>query len=826
VFKIDFIREKLTEVYVKITIDNKAGLFDINKIVEDIFMHILNDTYGWNLKNANLIKENFPAVDLIDDTNKIVIQVTSTIDTTKLKNTIDKFSKLDDYSEYKLKIFYIKDKPKFQKSSLDEFENKGIYKSDLLGIEDINKQVQTDKNVCNLVYQTMQKIFIDKSSSIPKQLTSKSGIDSIVGRKKELENINNILNSSESLLLINGIGGVGKSTVVSYYLNSKKDKLDYYGFFDGLDSFVSELREPLGLKEETFQDSFTEALSKLRKLEGEKLLVIDNVEDIEENKDAIESILMLKNSGYKILLTSREDIEDVTSYYLDVLSLNDAKELFNSIYKVEDKILLEEILEYLDYHAFFVEMTAKTLKSKKTLTPRMIKEKFENGKFSSIKRNRKESFNDYLNQLFSFDELDDEEILVLKQLSVLPSIEISFDNIQLFFDKENNSDFEDLLNYLSYKGWLIYLDGRYKLHQIIQEYIFNTHKLGFGDVENIFMFFNKLLSNPNINVLLYIKDNIPYLNSLLHAVLYFKFSNQSVVKLLGSLGYTYQRLGLYVNAKKSIEKALQTSEMLTIIDSDIKIIIYRHASEFYSVMENYDLALEFAEKGIEEAQKTWCNIEDIKVLELNLAKANALYGKGGRENFENAFRYYEGILKIHVLKNKNEDLFSAKVFNNVGNCCFRLEKYDAAGMSFRKAFKIYMDVYKNKHPDMVSICMNLAKVFSYEGENPDALEWYQNSLDMSISFWGENNLNTALIYYNFSKFYFKIENYGESLDYMRKAIIVQERLLPRNHTQLNNSIEGLRLIEEKVNTNKTKVGRNELCPCSSGKKYKKCCGKN
>ena len=24
----------------------------------------------------------------------------------------------------------------------------------------------------------------------------------------------------------------------------------------------------------------------------------------------------------------------------------------------------------------------------------------------------------------------------------------------------------------------------------------------------------------------------------------------------------------------------------------------------------------------------------------------------------------------------------------------------------------------------------------------------------------------------------------------------------------------------------SKVGRNELCPCGSGKKYKKCCGKN
>ena len=35
-------------------------------------------------------------------------------------------------------------------------------------------------------------------------------------------------------------------------------------------------------------------------------------------------------------------------------------------------------------------------------------------------------------------------------------------------------------------------------------------------------------------------------------------------------------------------------------------------------------------------------------------------------------------------------------------------------------------------------------------------------------------------------------------------------------------------IEEKSqeNTDKTEVGRNDLCPCGSGLKYKKCCGKN
>ena len=42
--------------------------------------------------------------------------------------------------------------------------------------------------------------------------------------------------------------------------------------------------------------------------------------------------------------------------------------------------------------------------------------------------------------------------------------------------------------------------------------------------------------------------------------------------------------------------------------------------------------------------------------------------------------------------------------------------------------------------------------------------------------------------------------------------------------------EDIKALEILLNPTKTKiaekkVGRNELCPCGSGKKYKKCCGK-
>ncbi len=159
--KFKYIKKKLIELRSEVEIDNKIGQFDINKIVEDVYMHILNDVYGWDFKNANLLKENFPAIDLIDEENMIVIQVTSITDTIKLRSTVEKFKNLgDEYSIYDLKMFYIKDKPKFSKASLEEFKN-----IDLLGIKDILHEVQANVDVCDKLYETLQKIFDDSKSN-------------------------------------------------------------------------------------------------------------------------------------------------------------------------------------------------------------------------------------------------------------------------------------------------------------------------------------------------------------------------------------------------------------------------------------------------------------------------------------------------------------------------------------------------------------------------------------------------------------------------------------------------------------------------------------
>jgi len=217
----------------------------------------------------------------------------------------------------------------------------------------------------------------------PSQLTSKLGKDTIVGRAKELQKIDTLLKKSNSLLLINGIGGIGKSTIASYYLHTQKENLDYYGFFEDLESFTSELREPLALKQEKENDAFMEALSKLRNLKGNKLLVFDDIKEIEKNQDKIEKILALKNSGYKILLTSRRKINEIEKYILPVLTPDDAKELFLKYYQTDDIDRVEKIVIYLDCHALFIELLSKTIHNEGYSLEEII-EKFKQGELSKI----------------------------------------------------------------------------------------------------------------------------------------------------------------------------------------------------------------------------------------------------------------------------------------------------------------------------------------------------------------------------------------------------------------------------------------------------------
>lgn len=115
-----------------IKLNNKLNLNDINIHKEFEFMQILNLLYGYNLESTNTKKSNFPAIDLIDNKNKIAIQVTSDTSINKIKYTLEKI-KNTNYKDYKIFFLYLCDEtPKNTLKKIDEFNCKCLSFIDLI----------------------------------------------------------------------------------------------------------------------------------------------------------------------------------------------------------------------------------------------------------------------------------------------------------------------------------------------------------------------------------------------------------------------------------------------------------------------------------------------------------------------------------------------------------------------------------------------------------------------------------------------------------------------------------------------------------------------
>ncbi|MFL0489237.1 SMEK domain-containing protein [Bacillus sp. 179-I 2A5 NHS] len=109
------ISKMLSILKVYISLHNSAGLRDVNTISEHFFAGLLNKIFDLKFKNMNLIKVNFPAIDLGDTNKKICYQVTYTNDRTKLNETLQKFVEHKLYNTFEeLNILILSDKKNYK----------------------------------------------------------------------------------------------------------------------------------------------------------------------------------------------------------------------------------------------------------------------------------------------------------------------------------------------------------------------------------------------------------------------------------------------------------------------------------------------------------------------------------------------------------------------------------------------------------------------------------------------------------------------------------------------------------------------------------------
>ena len=103
------ISELMSKFVVQVENENAMGMLDINRVSEDVLIPLFSAVYDHtDLKNLNVSEgSNFPAIDLGDEKTRTAYQITSTPDSEKIKNTLNKFVAHRLYEKYDRLIIYI-----------------------------------------------------------------------------------------------------------------------------------------------------------------------------------------------------------------------------------------------------------------------------------------------------------------------------------------------------------------------------------------------------------------------------------------------------------------------------------------------------------------------------------------------------------------------------------------------------------------------------------------------------------------------------------------------------------------------------------------------
>jgi hypothetical protein len=134
--------EKLQTLAFRIRSNNKINLTHLNIHAEQFYLRLLNLLYDAEFENANMLKQNAQAIDLIDKKRKIVIQVSATATRTKVRNSLSALRSLD-LDGYQFWFLSIVEEPtKLKKKSFEVPDGISFdHQRDILGNSDLLSQL-------------------------------------------------------------------------------------------------------------------------------------------------------------------------------------------------------------------------------------------------------------------------------------------------------------------------------------------------------------------------------------------------------------------------------------------------------------------------------------------------------------------------------------------------------------------------------------------------------------------------------------------------------------------------------------------------------------
>lgn len=157
----DFIESKLSHLATRIELRGGLNIQDLHIHSESFYLHFFNLLFDWNLQNLNAVQQNMAGVDLIDSTNKLIIQVSATATKQKIESALAK--DLSAYNGYSFKFISISKGTKLLRTQTFLNPHKLVFQpsadifdiSSLLGII-LNMDIDQQKKVYEFLKKELQ----------------------------------------------------------------------------------------------------------------------------------------------------------------------------------------------------------------------------------------------------------------------------------------------------------------------------------------------------------------------------------------------------------------------------------------------------------------------------------------------------------------------------------------------------------------------------------------------------------------------------------------------------------------------------------------------
>ncbi|MFN0176250.1 MAG: NB-ARC domain-containing protein [Saprospiraceae bacterium] len=585
------------------------------------------------------------------------------------------------------------------------------------------------------------------------------------------------LETGNDLLLLNGMGGVGKTTLAGFYMERYAARYQHIAWISCSGDFRSDLVNQLnrqripGLPDtENVPELFAAMLLSMEDLPGPNLLIADNL----NTETQIDDLVQYKPQfprNWKMLLTARCNTGAFPDHAIGVLSEVEATALFSRHYQLragDTDTQCKELLLKVGRHTLAVEFIAKTLAQLPNWNlERMLRHFNEKGLAdlgtaasvsTAHSKDMRVLMEDYLRAIFEVNlgALGERSGELLAQLAMFPAQPHPFKLLCQVLGCDEEAEQDSLaasLNHLKNNGLLedLGVDGWY-LHPLLQEVARHKWPPSYEAAAPILDRLENALDNwalPESLVLM------PYAAVLMEQL---KFEDARLAGICWSISIRYYDIGDFLNSERFIREASRLFDVAG--EKRFHASTLQRLGGLTMAQGRLDEALFFFKqenKIKEELHKANPESEDLKnVLAISYSKLGDILQ--AQDKMDEAMIFFEKYYQL------NEELYAANPHSETLKDGLSIS-YERLGSIFREQGKmdealIFFEKYNqlreelsaaNPHSENVKYglaisYLKLGSIFQTQGKMEEALRFFEKRAKLSEELYATNPARADLWY--------------------------------------------------------------------------------